>query len=412
MKYFTSVLLLLLVTATVIYGGDERLARSKNLNSMGPVEGQMPMGTLGLRFEDRMNGSNTVEALQSRGWVVLNEDGGGTTAPFYQGSVAVFTAFEGPDTGYVASNYNGANGLYINHWLISPPIQVLAGDTLYFYHRSPDGNQWDDSIFVRWSPAAGITPAAFTNTWGKYLTSETGWALWTGTFSSAGLIRFAVQYYITDGGATGNNSNFVGLDYFRVSGPGTVPVELTSFSANTVGTTVTLNWATATETNNRGFEIQRKSGNNEFTTVGFVAGKGTTTFTQKYSYSDKLDQFGAVSYRLKQIDFDGTSSYSAIVETEILKPSTFELSQNYPNPFNPSTSIKFGLAVDSKVTMKVFNILGQEVATLLNGNLSAGNHSVKFEAGSLQSGVYFARIDAAGVDGSSFSSVKKMTLSK
>ncbi|NUN10601.1 MAG: T9SS type A sorting domain-containing protein [Ignavibacteriaceae bacterium] len=411
MKYFTSLLLFLLIATQVMFAQDERGSRSKDVNAITVTEGNTPMGTLGLRFEDRMNGSNTVEALQARGWVVLNVDGGGTTAPFYQGSIAVFNAFEGPDTGYVASNYNGANGFYINHWLISPAIQVLAGDTLYFYHRSPDANPYDDSIYVRLSPNAGITPADFTTTWGRYLTSESGWALWRGTINVTGTIRFAVQYAIWDGGPSGNNSNFIGLDYFRVSGPGEVPVELTSFKANTVGNNVTLNWSTATETNNRGFEIQRKSGS-DFVTVGFVSGKGTTTETQNYSYTDKVDQFGAVSYRLKQIDFDGTYAYSSVVETEILKPATFEMAQNYPNPFNPSTNIKFGLAADSKVSLKVFNILGQEVATLVNASMTAGNHTVKFDASSLQSGIYFARIDASGVDGTNFSAIKKMTLTK
>lgn len=191
-----------------------------------------------------------------------------------------------------------------------------------------------------------------------------------------------------------------------------VPVEFTSFVANTNGNTVTLNWETATETNNKGFEVQRKEGGNSYAPVGFINGKGTTTQTSSYTFVDKNIADGKYSYRLKQVDFDGTSAFSSVVETEITSPSVYSLEQNYPNPFNPSTSLTFSLAADSKVSLKVFNILGQEIAVLVNGTMQAGRHSVVFNANNLFSGVYFARLEAKGNDGSSFSSYKKMILNK
>ena len=192
---------------------------------------------------------------------------------------------------------------------------------------------------------------------------------------------------------------------------GSLPVELTSFSANVSNSNVSLSWSTASETNNSGFQIERSNGS-EYVSLGFIAGHGTTTDIQNYSYVDQNVNAGKYTYRLKQVDFNGKFEYSNAVEVEVLGVKEFTLGQNYPNPFNPSTTINFSLAVDSKVSLKIFDVLGQEVATLLNGQLAAGNHPVSFDASSLNSGVYFYRIDASGVDGQKFSSTKKMILTK
>ena len=190
-----------------------------------------------------------------------------------------------------------------------------------------------------------------------------------------------------------------------------LPVEFTSFTASAFNSSVTLQWTTATEINNSGFEVERK-GLGEFENVGFVPGFGTTSESKSYSFTDAGLQPGKYSYRLKQIDFDGTFQYSDVVEVEIAAPKEFSLEQNYPNPFNPSTNISFKLAVDSKVSLTVFNVLGEKVEQLLNGNLSAGTHKINFDASNLQSGVYFYKLNAVGIDGSDFTSVKKMSLTK
>jgi hypothetical protein len=190
-----------------------------------------------------------------------------------------------------------------------------------------------------------------------------------------------------------------------------IPVELASFTANASEGIVELSWITATETNNQGFEIQR-SNDGEFETIAFVEGHGTTTETQAYAYSDREVNSGIYTYRLKQVDFDGTFEYSNIVEVDVPFLKEYALEQNYPNPFNPSTQIAFRLAVDSKVSLKVFDVLGQEVATLVNTNLVAGAQTVNFDASALNSGVYLYRIEAAGIDGTNFIDVKKMILTK
>ncbi len=191
-----------------------------------------------------------------------------------------------------------------------------------------------------------------------------------------------------------------------------VPVELASFNATAKGNSVELGWITATETNNMGFEIERKAGNGSFEKVGFVAGNGTTTETRTYSFTDKNLSAAVYTYRLKQVDLNGESEYTNEIEVNVDLPAEFGLSQNYPNPFNPSTMINFALPVEAKVTVKVFDAIGQEVAILVNGNIAAGNHSVSFDASKLNSGLYVYTISAEGVDGKKFNKTMKMMLLK
>ncbi|MFH1196060.1 MAG: T9SS type A sorting domain-containing protein [bacterium] len=192
------------------------------------------------------------------------------------------------------------------------------------------------------------------------------------------------------------------------------PVELTSFTASTNGSQVTLNWKTATETNNRGFEIERKADNNSWAKIGYVEGKGTTTETSEYTFVDKTSNIasGKLSYRLKQMDYDGTVSYSEVLDVE-LTPRQFNLEQNYPNPFNPTTTIKYSLPFDSKVQLEVYNALGQRVRTLVNQTQNAGYFEAEFNASNLPSGIYFSVLNVNSVNGGNqFKSVKKMMLIK
>lgn len=190
-----------------------------------------------------------------------------------------------------------------------------------------------------------------------------------------------------------------------------VPVELTSFSADVYANKIVLNWSTASETNNHGFSIEKKSTGN-WTKIGFVNGNGTSTITNNYSFVDEESTIGKVYYRLNQIDLDGTQSFSKVIEVDISTPIDFSLSQNFPNPFNPSTAIKFSLKVDSKVSLKIYNPLGQEVMNILSDNYAAGNYNISVNASGLNSGVYFYTLEANGIDGSNFSSTRKMILLK
>ena len=186
-----------------------------------------------------------------------------------------------------------------------------------------------------------------------------------------------------------------------------VPVELVSFNAFVTGSSVKLEWATATETNNKGFEIQRKSENTQWEKIGYIEGAGTTTEKRFYSFSDSYSGQGTISYRLKQIDFDGTSTFSNVVNVNLSTPSEFKLNQNYPNPFNPSTTVSFTIPKATNVKLSIYNQIGQQVGELVNRNLEAGSYDYTWNAEGQSSGIYFYELQA-----NEFKSVRKMTLIK
>ncbi len=195
--------------------------------------------------------------------------------------------------------------------------------------------------------------------------------------------------------------------FVTVSGEALLPVELTSFTAIANRMNADLQWSTATEVNNFGFEVQRKS-IDTWSKAGFIDGAGTTNAPKEYSFSDNNLSSGNYSYRLKQIDRDGKFSYSKSVEVTITEvPKEFALSQNYPNPFNPSTMINYQLPTSSNVTLTVYDAIGKVMTTLVNEVKEAGNYSVQFDASYLSSGVYFYTITAGN-----FTATKKLTLMK
>ncbi len=186
-----------------------------------------------------------------------------------------------------------------------------------------------------------------------------------------------------------------------------LPVELVSFTANITGKDVVLNWSTATEVNNYGFEIERKSLGN-WENIGFVNGNDNSTTIKKYSFTDENPSGGnKFKYRLKQIDNDGSFKYSKEVEIE-LTPEEFNLSQNYPNPFNPTTKINFRVPKETNVNIKIYDITGREVKELLNKKEKPGYYSITLNGSDLSSGVYFYRM----ITSSGYSSVKKLMLLK
>jgi hypothetical protein len=189
-----------------------------------------------------------------------------------------------------------------------------------------------------------------------------------------------------------------------------LPVQLTSFTASAKKFDVTLEWKTASEKNNYGFDIERRSSDGIWTKIGFVGGHGTTTVPNEYSYSDKNAPSGKLNYRLRQTDFDGAFEYSSAVEViSGATDASFMLGQNYPSPFNPITTIEFSIPDDSPTSLKVYNTLGQEVATLIDGqSLSSGLiHRVTFDGSNLSSGTYYYILKSG-----KFSAVKKMILLK
>lgn len=180
---------------------------------------------------------------------------------------------------------------------------------------------------------------------------------------------------------------------------GVVPVELISFTAEVLDDKVQLCWTTATETNNQGFEVQRSEVGShpplaeEWEAIGFVVGNGTTTKIKYYSFVDENVSTGVYKYRLKQIDFDGTFSFSDVAEVELNHIlEEFRLYQNYPNPFNPETFINYQIKDNGFVSLKVYDLIGKEVANLVNQVQPPGQYSVSFDGNNLPSGIYICSL--------------------
>lgn len=283
-----------------------------------------------------------------------------------------------------------------------PLAQNLGPDSIRITGYGTDSGVTNQVQQTHVGPNAGSSGTTM-----RYRTDTTGGN--SGSPVIDALTNVAVGVH-THGGCTSTGGNNNGTSFFSTAFWDAVeqgiPVELISFKASVFDGAVELNWMTATETNNSGFEIQRSSGG-DFESIDFVDGNGTTAEPNSYSYIDRDVPVGTFTYRLKQIDFDGSFEYSQIVEVTIPAPVAFALEQNYPNPFNPSTRIKFAIPEESDVRMSVYNTLGQEVAEIFSTRLREGFHEVDFDAGSLTSGIYFYRLES-----DKFVDVKKMIIIK
>lgn len=213
-------------------------------------------------------------------------------------------------------------------------------------------------------------------------------------------------------GSISLGSNTYAEAFIAQLGSQALPVELTSFCSQVKESDISLNWQTQTEVNCNAFEVERINlgtvgASDIWERVAFVPAHGNSNSSNSYQYCDKGLAPGKYLYRLKVVDNDGSYYYSYTIEVDISRLMNFSLSQNYPNPFNPNTTISYNLPVTGIVVVKVYNSLGQEVATLVNETQQAGNHTVKFNAGNMPSGIYSYTIRSGN-----FSDMKKMILIK
>ena len=230
-------------------------------------------------------------------------------------------------------------------------------------------------------------------------------------------VYYAIQNSASTSGTgtvPNNTWGYGKIDVLAASNYSPFPVELSSFSASIIGSCVKLNWQTATEINNYGFEVERqilKQANNDnyisWEKIGFVTGNGNSNSPKSYSFDDKTAVFGKYSYRLKQIDNDGKFEYSRVIEVDMDLPENFELSQNYPNPFNPSTTISYQILNEGIVVLTVFDVLGNKIVELVNEKKQPGSYYVNFDSNNLSSGVYIYKLSV-----NDFVNTKKMVLMK
>jgi len=329
-------------------------------------------------------------------------------------------AYYAPSSGVFISTDNGNTWTQLNNGLTNSNVRCLAinqsGDifagTYGEVFRSTDnGNNWVQTplpwanVYALAINIAGDIFAGTFQSGGAYRSTDNGNS-WTAL--NSGLSSDALSFAINSDGYI--FAGTYGCGVFR-SVESTIPVELISFTAIANNDDVTLNWSTATETNNQGFEVQRSNGG-EFEPIAFVNGNGTTTEVHLYSYIDRNVKDGSYSYRLKQVDYNGSFEYSNVVEVEWRAFNSYLLEQNYPNPFNPSTKIKYsippvGTQRAVSVQIKVYDVLGNEIETLVNEEKSAGTYEVTWYAENLPSGVYFYQFSVG-----SYIETKKMLLLK
>ena len=453
-------------------------------------------------FEDSLDGTNDTTSLKARGYLPYYRGTGpqGLTATWFQGNGTVFPSFNGPTSGYVAANYNVVTSINnIDSWLVLPVTPVGAGDTLSFYERSPTGSTWPDSMRVMYSAVGDSTPEGTWVELGRFKNSITAWTQHIYTAPTAGPNgRFALRYAVANGGPSGSNSNYIGVDWIRVYGSGSTPAgsfhwNATAGSGNTfplgqsagkfvnwlfppgvfvnptpcpvdsqIDTVWVRMYGTGTRTYTSLHVLMAQTTATNLTSGQFYAGPWDTVY---YNASVTLTSPGANTWMpivlqtpypyditkglvvgIGQCSGSGSGMYvnqttltgtkrtwsiggcpfapynsadsrnlcmgiSVTPATGITPvsniPDQFSLSQNYPNPFNPATTINFSIPKSGLVTLKVFDVLGQEVATLVNDPKVAGSYSVNFNGENLSSGVYFYRLEA-----NDFVSVKRMLLVK
>ncbi|NLT52590.1 MAG: T9SS type A sorting domain-containing protein [Ignavibacteria bacterium] len=275
------------------------------------------------------------------------------------------------------------------------------------------GRYWDisstgDANIRLYFPTSAISE--FTGAPTIFHYNGSNWeAIPTGAVQSAGTSSYVES-----------SSPITSWSYFTVGdSEDPLPVELTSFAASVSNGKVILNWKTSTEVNNYGFEIQKMAKGKaqsavpngrqaEWEMVGFIEGSGNSNTPKSYSFTDNLTSY-SYAYRIKQIDLDGSFTYSKEISVDAASflPTEFILSQNYPNPFNPVTTIKYSVPSTVYVVLKIFDMLGRETTTLVNAQQPAGYYEVKFDASNLASGIYLYNLQAG-----EFSSVKKLILMK
>jgi photosystem II stability/assembly factor-like uncharacterized protein len=331
--------------------------------------------------------SQNLLVIGSSGKIARTTDGGTSftllTTPFTTTLYSIY--FENVDTGYVC----GASGNIYK--------TTDAGIT-WITLATPGTNTLYDIIFSGAGGAGWVCGSAGA-VW-YTIDGGTNWLV-ANKFPSTALM-YSVNIFGNRLWVAGNTGNIL-----RGYSDPIIPVELISFSASVSGNVVSLNWQTATELNNSGFQLERKGYASTWKVIGFIQGAGTSTQINNYSFTDNNPERGINYYRLKQIDFDGTFEYSGIIKIELSIPDKFDLAQNYPNPFNPNTTIKYSIADQSVVSLVVFNALGEEVIRLVDKLQQPGNYTVDFDASSLSSGVYIYQLKAG-----KFAQSKKMLFLK
>jgi photosystem II stability/assembly factor-like uncharacterized protein len=336
-------------------------------------------------FVDNKTGTAIGRALTTGSTILKTTDGGAhwfqQTSGSFRSPKAVF--FTDSITGWIITSFYGSF------------LRTTNGGTSWFQHDN--GDLLQDISFAN----QNIGTAVGAN--GKILNTIDGGETWTPQTSGFGRTLTGISMINTYTAITVGNCGCI----LKTTNGGFIPVELLSFRAFVTNGSIELKWTTAIETNNRGFEVERKEETTDWVTRGFISGSGNTTEQNEYSFIDENISVDRYFYRLKQVDYDGSFEYSEIVEVRYEGHTEYVINQNYPNPFNPSTTVKYSLAQTGRVTLSIYDLLGREVAKLIDEEKPAGEYETIWNASSYPSGVYFIKMQAG-----QFNETRKLILMK
>jgi photosystem II stability/assembly factor-like uncharacterized protein len=360
---------------------------------------------------------NNATAVGANGAIIKTTDGGltwssqvsGTTA--YLRSVSFTNANTGTAVGYngtILRTLNGGatwvqqnsgtssylkgvsfsdanNGTSVGEYSVN--LRTTNGGTTWVQQSSEGGN----FNSVHFTDSNNGTIVGYN---GKILRTNNGGLTWFAQTSGTGDLYKVFFSDSNTGTAVGFSGNIGDVSTIIRTSNGALPVELTLFNGQWSGNNIRLNWKTATEVNNYGFEVERKTNNTSWRKIGFVSGHGNSNSPKEYNFVDSDILNDKVLYRLKQIDFDGKYEYSKEILINIEAPKSFSLSQNFPNPFNPSTKIKYSISTTCFVKLKIYDILGRELLTLVNEQQNPGSYENIFNGTKYSSGIYFYELQA------------------
>jgi hypothetical protein len=348
--------------------------------------------------------SEDFDAVIPTDWVAVNNSTGHGLA-WYQGDVRQFNSFNGSSNSYAAVSYQSIGSVSkvgtISNWLMTPVLNLSNGSTFSFYTRTISGSAYPDRLEVRLSTNGSSTNVGSTEEstgdFSQILLTinpdldaggypDTGWTKYNVTVTGIGTItgRIAFRYYVTNGGSSGTNSNYIGIDAFDYST--VLPVSLLNFTGMVKDKQAYLTWTTGEEINNKGFEVQVSHDNISYTTLGFVAA-ASKPGGHTYNYTDTKMVSGSSYYRLKQVDLDGRYKYSAVVQLQLKKFDWSIMGNPSPNP-----SVLLQTETQSKVSLQVVAANGQLIQVVNKGTLPAGTVNIPLNIHNAAKGIYFIKL--------------------
>ena len=345
--------------------------------------------------------------LSATGWITINNStNGGTGQKWIQGDPRHFNAYTGSGSSYAAASYQsiGKSGTgTISNWLITPELNFANGGAISFYTRSIGDTLFPDRLQVYFSTSGSSTNVGNSPTTTGVFTNKlidvnpnleakgypTDWTEYTAIIpAGSGTGRIAFRYYVTNGGSSGSNSEYIGVDEFSYQS--VLPVALLNFNGQIKDDKALLTWSTANEINNKGFEVEVSRDNKTFTSIGFVGAAKSAGGLNNYSFTDNKIVSGTNFYRLKQIDNDGAHRYSSVVKLNL---------QKFAWNILGNASIQLQTDLQYNVAVQVISLKGQLIQTVSKGNLSQGTYTIPLNLNTASHGIYVIRLL---VDGNSY----------